>query len=56
MWPEGILKGKFSCLKVFFDKLFVGLMFNGVQWVSLGLLEYEQALEFNGVIVRSGGW
>ena len=38
------------------DELLVGLIFDGVEWVSLGLLGYEQVLEFDGVVIKLGGW
>ena len=36
---------------MFFNELFAGLMFDGVEWIGLGLLGYKQVLEFDGVIV-----
>ena len=47
----GFQGGDFPYLEVFFDEFLAGLMFDGVEWVSLGSLGYEQVLELNGVVV-----
>ena len=41
---ERLWGGDFPCLEVFFNELFAGLMFNGIEQVSLGPLEYKQSL------------
>ena len=53
---RGFERGNLPYFEMCIDELLVGLIFDGVEWVSLGLLGYEQVLEFDGVVIKLGGW
>ena len=41
---------------MFFNELFVGLVFDGVERVGFDLFGNEQVLEFNDMVIWLGEW